>query len=78
MSWNKAREEIFMLITDAESNAGVPSGVLANIYELEESLVHLRRRKNKDKIDIKKIIFSKNNFDNTKLWQNEITRPGDN
>lgn len=41
---NKAREEILELITGAEKRAGVPRDVLTKIYELEESVVHMRVR----------------------------------
>ena len=42
---NKAREEIFELIAYAENETGVPQGVLSRIYELEESVVHMRYRR---------------------------------
>ena len=50
MADNNASEEIFVLIANAESNFGVPNDMLRQIYELEESAVHLRNRRIKEKI----------------------------
>lgn len=50
MIGNNAREEIFEMIGNAESNSGVPNDMLRKIYELEESAVHLRNRQVKKKI----------------------------
>lgn len=71
MTDNEAQKKIFALISEAENNFKVPNCMLRKIYELEESLIHLRTRDTNKRIN--KIIANAIEMsDNNKLQNSSI------